>query len=476
MAKKTLSKTLVFPKAGHFILVPYGAGNKLNFSKAYNSRSGIVNSITRESSLNTVDLPDGNSTYPAKTYVQTQAGTVTMQLSTYDPRLEALLSGATYQENEQVREEMWYNGELIVSKSENNNTRSNINLTSRASLSNQTITIREPGPAVKDDGTSVENFDYANAYTQLGIKLNLKTATIETENLDLSKIPTLTEVVHTIDGVKRAYMGIQFTAPDSAVKVKVSHTPNFENANTIDLTKESQDVYNGQYIDYIGFAAEVNGEWEKMPQRSISFYFQWLDAENKPIKTTIKTINVQGTVSYSSILNPIPNNVEQLQITDQYGNLFEAVDSIATPITKGHFFIDTDTGEIKFAADDKDETLYLAYTYYGTNIATVAYSESPKMSTFQAIIINETKDMNETTYQRVNTIIDNCSVSGSVTPPAQTNNPTGGWTITFSISKSRSGKNPIMIKFEQLNEETSDLAALDEDMKKQAKSFAQLSA
>ena len=33
-----------------------------------------------------------------------------------------------------------------------------------------------------------------------------------------------------------------------------------------------------------------------------------------------------------------------------------------------------------------------------------------------------------------------------------------------------------MIKFEQLNEETSDLAALDEDMKKQAKSFAQLSA
>ncbi len=255
MAKKTLSKTLVFPKAGHFILVPYGAGNKLNFSKAYNSRSGIVNSITRESSLNTVDLPDGNSTYPAKTYVQTQAGTVTMQLSTYDPRLEALLSGATYQENEQVREEMWYNGELIVSKSENNNTRSNINLTSRASLSNQTITIREPGPAVKDDGTSVENFDYANAYTQLGIKLNLKTATIETENLDLSKIPTLTEVVHTIDGVKRAYMGIQFTAPDSAVKVKVSHTPNFENANTIDLTKESQDVYNGQYIDYIGFAA-----------------------------------------------------------------------------------------------------------------------------------------------------------------------------------------------------------------------------
>ena len=45
-----------------------------------------------------------------------------MQLSTYDPRLEALLSGATYQENEQVREEMWYNGELIVSKSENNNT------------------------------------------------------------------------------------------------------------------------------------------------------------------------------------------------------------------------------------------------------------------------------------------------------------------------------------------------------------------
>lgn len=474
MAQKTLSKTLVFPQAGHFLLVPYGAGNKLDYSKAYNSRSGIVNSITRETSLNTVDLPDGNSTYPAKTYVQTQAGTVTIALSTYDPRLEALISGATYRENEQAQEELWYDTTLTVSKSENTNTtKSNTLIANRASLSSQTIAIREAGPAMKEDGTQVENFDYAAAYGQLGVKLNLKTATIDTENLDLTKIPTLTEVVHTIDGIKRAYMGIQFTAPDSAVKVKVSHIPNFDNAETVDLTKESQDVYKGQYIDYIGFAAEVNGEWEKMPQRSIAFYFQWLDAENNVIKNTIKTINVQGTVSYSSILNPVPNNVEQLQVIDQYGNLFEAVDSVATPVTKGHFFIDTDTGEIKFSAEDKDETLYLAYSYYATNTAIVEYSESPKMSTFQAIIINETKEMNETSYQRVNTIIDKCSVSGSITPPAQTNDPTGGWTITFSIAKSRSGKSPITIKIEQPNEETTELAALDSNMKKQAKAFVE---
>lgn len=467
---KTLARTLVYPQAGHFILVPYGVGNKLDFSKAYNSKVGIVNSITRESALNTVDLPDGNSPYPAKTYVQTQSGTVTIQLSTYDPLLEALIAGAAYQETAVVENEMWYTGDLIVEENKSDIVNNFSLLQTRLRFSSQPIAVRAAGPAQKEDGTKVEDFDYYQAYGAVGIKLDLKTSTVETENLDLSKIESNSEIIKTVDGVRKAYMGIQFTAPDGAAKVQMSHTPDFESAEIVDLSKDSDDVYNGQYINYIGFAAEVNGEWQKMRQRSIPFYFQWLDIDGKVIKSTIKTINVQGTILYSSILNPIPNNIDQLQITDQYGNPFEAVESADIPVTKGHFFVDTDTGEIKFSAEDKDETLYLMYSYYGTNVAEISYSESPKMSTFQAIIIAETKDMNETTYQRMNTIIDKCSVSGNITPPAQTNNPTGGWTMTLSIAKPRSGKSPIKVKFENINEEeSSSTKELDKKMKEAAK-------
>ena len=107
MAGSTLRKDLVFPVAGHFLFVPYGTNGLPDMTKAYNSNKGVVVSIQRAMTLNTTPLPDGNSPYPAAEYVTTQEGTMTYVLSTYDPQLEALVAGASFEDGTSTDGEMW---------------------------------------------------------------------------------------------------------------------------------------------------------------------------------------------------------------------------------------------------------------------------------------------------------------------------------------------------------------------------------
>ena len=100
-------KDLVFPVACHFMLGPHTAAGVANFNKAYSSAHGIVQTISRDNALNTLDLADGNSPYPAATYVQTQSGTVTYTLGTYDPELEAFVYGAAWSNGDASDTEMW---------------------------------------------------------------------------------------------------------------------------------------------------------------------------------------------------------------------------------------------------------------------------------------------------------------------------------------------------------------------------------
>lgn len=272
MAGSTLRKDLVFPVAGHFLFVPYGINGLPDMTKAYNSNKGVVVSIQRAMTLNTTQLPDGNSPYPAAEYVTTQEGTITYVLSTYDPQLEALVAGATFEDGTSTDGEMW----------------------------------------------------------------------------------------------------------------------------------------------------------------------------------TIASETVPSAAEYKLTLDPRPKSKDQIVIEDMYGNKFEHEDT--APSAGSKFTYDSSGGTITFNVADAGKAINIVYCYDGTAVTSVSYLENPKKATFMAITIGQTKDKDEVTFQNVNVIVDRCTVSGAVTPPTASNDPTQGWTLTTSVLKPRAGKNPVKVKFENVTE------------------------
>ena len=282
MANSTLRKDLVFPKSGHFMFVPYAANGMPDMTRAYSSQKGVVNSISRDNSLNTVDLPDGNSPYPAATYVQTQSGTLTINLSTYDPELEALVAGATYKNGDADNKEMW----------------------------------------------------------------------------------------------------------------------------------------------------------------------------------TLAPVTLEDGVTYTFGEGVAPIGGDKMVVEDIYGNKMTAADS-ASAVANGSYHYDSGTKTITFSASALNSTVYITYAYNGENITSVEYLENPKITSFMAIIIGETMDKDQSSYQRVNVIVDRCGVSGSVTPPTASNDPTQGWTLTTNILKPRAGHSPIQVKFENMVQEGPSPRSID---------------
>lgn len=270
-----LRKDLIFPRAGHFIFVPYGANGMPDLKRAYSSAHGVVVSISRDNSLNTVTLPDGNSPYPAGEYVQTQEGTMTYVLSTYDPELEALIAGAEYHVGDSKDDEMWTINAFIV-----------------------------------DNATHAITFE---------------------------------------EGAK-------------------------------------------------------------------------------------------------------PISADKLFIKDNIGTEFKAQSSAESLSASGMYHYDSATGKLTFAEADKDKSVIVSYAYKGKDIVSIEYRENPKITTFMAIVVGQTKDKDEATEQNVNIVVDRCTVSGAVTPPTQSNDPTQGWTLTTKVLKSRSGQKPIKVKFEPIPE------------------------
>lgn len=275
MAKNTMRRDLVFPVAGHFMLIPYSSNGMTDLTRAYMSTVGVVQSISRDSTLNTVTLTDGNSVYAAAEFVTTQDGTMTYTLGTYDPELEALVSGADFKSGDATDKEMW------------------------------------------------------------------------------------------------AFLPFNIT---STTKEKVF---------------------------------EETGH---------------------------------------------PISIDQIAVKDEFGNVFTKGES-SSGLTEGQFYYDTGTKTLSFSENDAGRSVYVAYAYEGANVTSIEYKENPKLTTFMAVVIGNTKDKDESSEQRVNIVVDRCTVSGSVTPPTQSNDPTTGWTLTTKVMKSRTGQKPIKIKFEPIVEE-----------------------
>lgn len=94
MANTTLSQELIYKQAGTFILIPYTNGVP-DKSKQY-VETGVVDTIRKTKATTTVDMNDGNDTYPAHTYVTNEAVGYDINLNTYSPKLDAMLHGYAY--------------------------------------------------------------------------------------------------------------------------------------------------------------------------------------------------------------------------------------------------------------------------------------------------------------------------------------------------------------------------------------------
>lgn len=274
MALSNISRNLVFRRAGHFIAIPYQQNGLPDYKRMYNSKVGIVQQIQRNFSRNTIDLPDGNSDYPAAQYITTQEGTNTITMSTYDPELEAIMAGAEVLEGETANSAMWELANFVVP---------------------------ETGEA-------------------------------------------------------------EYTFPDN-----------------------------------------------KVPSR--------------------------------------PD--EAFVLKDIYGNTFEATGSGAD-IGEGKYFYDSGAKKLVVSDTYAGQTLYLSYEYTGADVYEVAYKENPSRAVFQFIIVGTVLNLDESKEYKVVIVYDRCAVTGEITPPVQSTDPSSGWTMTVNVLKPRDGRKPVDIKFEGL--------------------------
>jgi hypothetical protein len=109
-----LSKALVFKKAGQIKLEKYKADGTFDAAQVYISNNGVVTTVKRDTKVTTKDLPDGNSSYAAKTYAETEETTITVGFSTYDPDLEAFIKGASVSENATAETEFSVTHEFTI--------------------------------------------------------------------------------------------------------------------------------------------------------------------------------------------------------------------------------------------------------------------------------------------------------------------------------------------------------------------------
>lgn len=106
----------------------------------------------------------------------------------------------------------------------------------------QTIQMRPAGPAAPDN----PNFDYPTAYAAAGVSLKGTVIRYDTSAV----VPVIApELLHG----ENAYMGIVFPKPTGATKVTCAINGSVVSAE-VDLTTEGDEVLNGEYITYFGFA------------------------------------------------------------------------------------------------------------------------------------------------------------------------------------------------------------------------------
>lgn len=134
-------------------------------------------------------------------------------------------------------------------------------------------------------------------------------------------------------------------------------------------------------------------------------------------------------------------------IKDKFGNSFSAATEADPTTGQYKVAVATEKATLTFAVADKNKEIFIVYDATFTAVSKMEYEESPKLVPMQVTIIGETSSYDETETYVTNIVIDKATSNGGITPPDQTNDPTGGWEISLKTGKPRAGKKPVSILF-----------------------------
>jgi hypothetical protein len=164
------------------------------------------------------------------------------------------------------------------------NTNTNTVVPAAPTYATQEVTLRPAGPATGGK----TDFDYAAAYEAAGITLDGSSIKYDGSVLlaylnDETNNDTVADLIHTLGGTDYLFVGLAYTAPDGAAQVVI------DDDDAIDLTVDSDDVYDGKFIEYYGVAKKVDGTWTLLGTKTFSdSYIKWLDESGSQIGKTAK--------------------------------------------------------------------------------------------------------------------------------------------------------------------------------------------
>jgi len=186
----------------------------------------------------------------------------------------------------------------------------------------------------------------------------------------------------------------------------------------------------------------------------LSTYDAELEAFLKGIDLTETTADIMSVMEAISIPadgivvlgNKVKDATFRIFAKDKLGNVFEKAETTATT---GQYtaVVAENVATLTFTGADEGKELYLVYDAQFANIAKMKYSEKAKIIPMQVTIIGEANSFDEVQTYVTNIVIDKATSSGGITPPEQTNDPTGGWEITLKTGKPRAGKQPVEVSF-----------------------------
>jgi hypothetical protein len=144
----------------------------------------------------------------------------------------------------------------------------------------------------------------------------------------------------------------------------------------------------------------------------------------------------------------LPHNVADenftLVVKDRFGNVFAANEIAAA----GGYSVAVTAGKatLTFVEADRGTELFMVYDASIPNVTSISYPEKLKLTSFRCTIMGEATSYNESQNIMTNNIIDKVTVS-SFSPPAQSNDPTQGWSFAIKTGKPRAGVAPVINKF-----------------------------
>lgn len=178
-----------------------------------------------------------------------------------------------------------------------------------------------------------------------------------------------------------------------------------------------------------------NADYEPESAEAKEFYFAQMATIDESLKVVLK--------------NPVADENAEITVRDKFGNTYK---KSADPAADGTYTVsvaesDEKIATLTFAEADKGKEIGIVYAGSVIGVTSISYKEAPKNVGMQVTVIGASMSYDGGAQEQYyNVIVDKATLNGGLTPPEQSNDPTGGWELAFKTGKPRAGKSPVDIK------------------------------